>query len=665
MIDNHRSTIAYRPDIDGLRAVAIAPVVLYHADIAAFGGGYVGVDVFFVISGYLITSLILGEIERDAFSLRYFYLRRIRRIFPALFLMLVLCALVGWSLLAPHDYKELGQSILATVFFSSNILFWLKSGYFAAPIEARPLLHTWSLAVEEQFYLFFPVLLMLLSRFARRRVVPITLLLCVASFGLNIATVASEPKFAFFLAPPRIWELFIGALLAMGVIGPPLNWMWREGAGVLGLAFIATAVFSFSSETKFPGYAALLPVLGAASIVWAGIGQSGAVSRVLSHPLPVLIGKISYSFYLWHFPLLAFAAYAVTGGPGLAARLALVVLSMIAALMTWRFIELPIRQGRGVFGNRSAVFGISAAALIAFSGFGLAAHLTKGFPARIGDKGLDILASASDFDSDRARCLITTATVDIRQQLSCKFGLADAAEQVVLWGDSHAESLRPALDDSAKRLGRAGVFLGASGCIPEIGFDRQTPGCSAVNDAIIRFLVSTPSITTVVLAGRWGLWAEGTPYKNEGGTRINLTDTAGVFVDNHRAVSTGLERAVAELAKSGKEVWLIGPIPEVGYDVPRALYLDWLGVPRKIDIHPTASDFEARQKFVRELLERLSSRYLAHIIWPHLVFCEAGLCAVQRDGRALYIDDQHLTRAAAQSISRLFDPVFSVRQKAD
>src|SRR5579863_3521704 len=181
-----KGIVAYRADIDGLRAVAIVPVVFYHASIAPFSGGYVGVDVFFVISGYLITSFILGQIDRGKFSLRNFYLRRIRRIFPALFVMMAFCAAVGWILLTPQDYRRLGESIFATVFFASNILFWLVSGYFAAPLEARPLLHTWSLGVEEQFYLVYPILLVLVCRLFPRRVVAITLALTVLSFSFDV-----------------------------------------------------------------------------------------------------------------------------------------------------------------------------------------------------------------------------------------------------------------------------------------------------------------------------------------------------------------------------------------------------------------------------------------------------------------------------------------------
>ena len=584
MTDNRSpNATAYRADIDGLRAVAIVPVVLYHAEIAPFGGGYVGVDIFFVISGYLITSFILGRIQRGKFTLGDFYLRRIRRIFPALFLMMAFCAAIGWHLLTPDDYRRLGESIFATVFFCSNILFWLQSGYFAAQPEARPLLHTWSLGVEEQFYVVFPILLVLLCRYFPRRLIAITLALSVLSFGFNVFSVDAHPSLAFFLGPPRIWELFIGALVAMGALAASTSVIWSEAASLLGVGLIGYAIFGFSRDTTFPGFAALLPTIGAAAIIWAGSGPTGRVTRLLSHPAPVLIGKISYSLYLWHFPLLAFGAYAVVGGLSLTERLALIVLSIVLAFASWFFVEQPVREGRWFFGKAKPVFGSAAAALALFGGFGLAAHFSGGFPSRIGDPGLQILAGADDGDPDRNRCLKLADSTDISRRPSCEFGAIGVVPQFALWGDSHAESLRAAFDIAAKNTQRAGIFFGTAGCIPELGFDRQNAGCGRVNDAIVGYLDSMASIHTVILAGRWGLWAEGSPYKHEGGRRASLVDASGVAMDNHAAFAAGLERVVDKLTTAGKQVWLVGPIPEIGYNVPRALYFDFPQHPHPAD----------------------------------------------------------------------------------
>ncbi len=659
----HRSHgIAYRPDVDGLRAVAIVPVVLYHAGIAPFGGGFVGVDVFFVISGYLITSFILGEMDRGAFSLRNFYLRRIRRIFPALFLMMAVCAAIGWVLLTPRDYRSLGESVFATVLFSSNVLFWLQSGnYFAQPLEERPLLHTWSLGVEEQFYVAFPVFLMLLCHFFPRRLIAVTVALAVLSFGLNVLTVESQPRLAFYLAPPRVWELFIGALLAMGAIAPPRSARWSEAAGLIGAALIGVAVFGFSKDIAFPGFAALLPTVGAAAVIWAGIGQGGSVTRLLSHAAPVVVGKISYPLYLWHFPLLAFGAYLAAGDTSLTVRLALIALSIVLAFASWHYVEQPVRRGRWIFGKASAVFGAAAAALVLFGGFGLAAHFAGGFPGRIGKPGLQILAGERDINPDRARCLESADAIDIARRPPCRSGVGDAAPQFALWGDSHAESLRAALAGGGENTQRAGLFFGTAGCIPALGIDRlRSPGCGRVNDAIVEYLLSVPSIHTVVLSGRWGLWAEGLPYKHEAGKGIVASLAgSGVPMDNHAALTAGLESAVARLVAAGKQVWMVGPIPEIGHHVPRTLYLDSIGVSRSIDIQPTIQEFNERQGFVLTLLAAIAKKYGVGVVWPHRQLCDARRCHVQKDGYPLYIDDQHLTRSAALSMSAIFDPIFA------
>lgn len=660
-VQKHNDGNAYRADIDGLRAVAIVPVVLYHSGIALFSGGYVGVDVFFVISGYLITSFILFQINHGTFSLVRFYLRRIRRIFPALFVMIGFCAIAGWLLLAPHDYRRLGESIFATTFFASNVLFWLSSGYFGAPLEARPLLHTWSLGVEEQFYLAYPILLILLYRFVPRRLVVVTSALAIASFSLNVLTVEAHPSFAFFLMPARVWELFFGAVLAMGALDPPRHTKIAEAAGILGVALIGFAVFGFSDETTFPGFAAIVPSIGAGAVIWAGNRQKGVVTRLLSHPAPMFVGKISYSLYLWHFPLLAFAGYVLVGGTSVSVRIGLIALSVLLAIASWAYVEQPVRRGEWIFANATTAFGTGAAAIILFGGFGLAVHFAQGFPSRIGEPQLQILAAQTDIDNDRNICLEVEENTNIARRPPCRFGAPDVAPRFALWGDSHAESLRPAFDVAARKNHSAGVFFGTAGCIPELGINRGNGGCRRVNDAIAQYLVSQPSIDTVILAGRWGLWAEGTPYKHEGGSKVKLYDATNAPVTNHAGFAAGLERIVAMLSYAGKQIWLVGPIPEVGYDVPRALYFDSLGVKRSFGLPPTVKEFKERQAFVFEVFGALATQYNARVVWPHEHLCDSLVCNVQKDGRPLYIDDQHLARSAALSISATFDPVFAGR----
>jgi peptidoglycan/LPS O-acetylase OafA/YrhL len=656
--------VTYRPDIDGLRAVAIVPVVLYHAGFRLWGGGFVGVDVFFVISGYLIASLILAEIHSGTFTLRNFYVRRIRRIFPALFTMMAGSAAIGVLLLTPRDFQRLGESIAATTLFSSNALFWSQSGYFAAPSEEWPLLHTWSLGVEEQFYLAFPVLLLLVYRFFPGRLIWITLAFCLLSLGLNVLTVKAHPNFAFYLAPPRVWELLVGVLLALGVAAPSSSNRWSEAAGFAGAGLIGCAVFGFSQNTKFPGFAALVPALGSALIIWAGIGGKGTVARLLSHRAMVLVGKISYSLYLWHFPLLAFAAYAVTGGASPLGRLSILAVSVVIASASWLYVEQPVRQGRGVFGQGAAVFTVAAAAIALFGGLGLTSFLAHGFPGRISEPGLQIAAAADEINADRAACLYWNPT-DVARRQRCTFGVASMPSEFALWGDSHAESLRAAFDTAAKKAGRAGGFFGTGGCIPELGIERDNFGCDRVNESIVAHLVSLPSIHTVILAGRWVLWAEGSFYKDEGGKSVSLISRAGKPMESHAAFAAGVEAAVVKLLAAGKKIWLVGPIPEVGYNVPRDVYVNWLGLPQTVDIRPSIEEFNNRQRFVFTFFASLARQYPVQTVWPHQYLCDARFCAVQKNEKPLYVDDQHLARSAAIAMAAIFDPIFAGQVRED
>jgi hypothetical protein len=286
-------------------------------------------------------------------------------------------------------------------------------------------------------------------------------------------------------------------------------------------------------------------------------------------------------------------------------------------------------------------------------------QFSGGFPSHIGEQGLRILASVSDVDPDREQC-VTFDPADIARRPPCKFGIDGAVTQVALWGDSHGESLRGGFDGAAEKAHRTGVFLGSYGCVPQLGIERpDVPECSRVNDAIIRYLVSVRSIRTVILAGRWGLWAEGSRYKREPGTPVFLTSASGVPMDNHAALAAGLERAIAELIVAGKQVWLVGPIPEIGYDVPHALYIDLLGISGGTDVRPTLEEFNDRESFVRELFSAITKKYPVRVVWPHRSLCGARLCEVQRNGLPLYFDDQHLTRSAARSLSDVFDPIFA------
>jgi hypothetical protein len=311
------------------------------------------------------------------------------------------------------------------------------------------------------------------------------------------------------------------------------------------------------------------------------------------------------------------------------------------------------------------VFDAAAAAVALFGGFGVITYLADGFPGRSNETGRQIAAEERDINPDRGSCLLFDTAIDIAKRPPCAFGASGVPVEFVLWGDSHAESLRAAVDIAAKKAGRAGIFFGNAGCVPQLGIKRGNDGCDRVNETIAAHILSLPSVHVVILAGRWALWAEGSPYKSEIGPPIFLRSSSGAPIDNHAGLAAGLQAAIVELTAAGKRVWLVGPIPEVGYNVPRTLYLDLLGVPRSIEIRPSTREFSERQRFVFALFARMSKDYAVETVWPHQYLCDADFCEIQKNGRPLYIDDQHLTRAAATAMAAIFDPIFADRAVSD
>ena len=385
----------YRPDIDGLRALAVLPVVFYHAGFESFSGGYVGVDVFFVISGYLITSIIAREIESDTFSLSHFYERRARRLFPALFTVLAATAVGSFFLLMPWELEDFGQSLATTAIFSSNFLFFTEAGYFDGPAEMKPLLHTWSLAIEEQYYLLFPAFLFAVRNFLGGRYIGATAGLFIASFVISVWSTYAAPDAAFYLLPSRTWELMLGSLIALGT--PMISKAGlRQFTALLGVALVLTAVFLFQHDTRFPGLAALVPCIGTALIIIAGMGsQSTAVGKLLSWKPIVAVGLISYSLYLWHWPVLVLAKhYLLRPLDGLEASV-LVGFSLLLAYVSWRFVEKPFR-GKDALLDRRGVFRWSGGAILGLIVIGLVFDETEGLSGRLPADVAQIAAVADD-----------------------------------------------------------------------------------------------------------------------------------------------------------------------------------------------------------------------------------------------------------------------------
>jgi peptidoglycan/LPS O-acetylase OafA/YrhL len=368
----------YRPEIDGLRAIAVAAVILFHAGFALFRGGFVGVDVFFVISGFLITSIIVEELKTGRFSVLRFYERRARRILPALFTVMAACIPFAYRLLSPDGLKDFAQSLAAICLFASNILFWGESGYFDTQAELKPLLHTWSLAVEEQFYVVFPLLLLAAWRVGRRFLLVLIGVIAVSSFIVSVDEVRNFPSAAFYLLPSRAWQLLVGAVASFVAEG----W-WNatarhrfarltgEAIGWVGMTMILFALFLFDARTPFPGPHAAVPTLGTALVLLAATDRT-RVGRMLAWGPLVGLGLISYSAYLWHQPLFAFTKHALLADLPTDLAIVLCVTTLVLGCLSWRYVEQPFRDRNRM--SRGAVFGLSAVGMLAFITLGFVGH---------------------------------------------------------------------------------------------------------------------------------------------------------------------------------------------------------------------------------------------------------------------------------------------------
>jgi peptidoglycan/LPS O-acetylase OafA/YrhL len=654
-----RTSLRYRADIDGLRAVAVVPVVLYHFGVRGFGGGFVGVDVFFVISGYLITGLIYAELGGGSFSILRFYERRIRRIFPALFAMIAAAMATGLLVFFPHDLMRLAQSAAATTVFVSNFDFWQQAGYFDVGANLKPLLHTWSLAVEEQFYVLFPALLTVIH--SRRRGVLLGLVasLGVISFAASLWAVGRSPTGAFYLTPFRTWELMLGAVLALGAFpAPKMRWL-GEAISLAGLGAIGWAVFGFTAATRFPGANALFPCAGAAALIYAGSGENTWTRRLLASPPLVGIGLISYSLYLWHWPIHVFADY-VAGGPvGAIETVLLIALSFVLGFLSWRYIERPFR---GTAIPRATIFrlaGLAMGVTLLLSGLLFA---LQGVPQRFAPDIRRIFAEGDDNEPRRHECFNRTAE-DVAAGRICTIGDAHApARSFLLLGDSHADAILPAVEAAARRAGRKGLFIGHGRCPPILALsltDEPTGRCAALNQAALD-LLRRDKIGEVILDARWPYYAEGTgfgPDASEVRHLIDLDPRGVRDADQHAAFARLLERTVRLLVAAHIKVVLVTPVPEPGFDVPQTLARDALhGI--AADRRPSRAQYLARSGTVLRDFTDLAQRYGVTLVDPAAALCASGRCTLAAGGRPLYIDHHHLSVVGALTVSGLFDPVF-------
>jgi peptidoglycan/LPS O-acetylase OafA/YrhL len=647
--------INYRPDIDGLRALAIMGVLIFHLNGNLLSGGFVGVDVFFVISGFLISSIIDRDLNMGNFSIARFYDRRIRRIVPALFAVICTVVLASWFILLPDNLSSMGKSVRYAAAAISNILFFKESGnYFNDSVNfmSEPLLHTWSLGVEEQFYLVFPLLLWVIYskvKTTRNRLIPLFVLFA-ASLIASSWVVSVDPMKAFFLLPYRAWELLLGVLIALGNL-PNLRERWNNCIGTIGMGMIVGSMVLFNHQTQFPGPSALIPSVGAGLLLWTGRQRSAWTCRLLSIKPCVCLGLISYSVYLWHWPLIVLTKYLTPFNWTI--QIYVIAASLVLGYLSWRFVECPFRNPQ--LGSRTKVFvgwAISSSILLILS---FLIVRSAGFIDRFPSEVKHYLAFKKN-----ARHWANCATNLSKPENSKVFGNIGVTPTFALWGDSHAIAIFPGVEAVAKERGLSFKVYGYSGLPPVVGIAKQVNKDAQnrlnYSQAILDLLVADSSIKMVVLHARWSTYNMGKSEVGETFVKLyghpNFTQS-----ELDQFYASRIKYTVEKLVTGGKKVVLIYPIPELDCNIPDLLAKQALSGTPVVSSLP-CDNFYQRQRFVLETLDSISKSEHVICIKPHEKMLHDGLVTVQADRQVFYKDSNHLSVAGALNLKSLLGEIF-------
>jgi len=626
--------------------MAVLAVVIFHAWPGALPGGFVGVDVFFVISGFLISGILWRDLAAGTFSLADFYRKRVRRIFPALFVMLLTTLAAGAVILPPEAYAELARTALSSLFFVSNVDFWRHSGYFDRAAELRPLLHTWSLSVEEQYYLLFPLALAGVMRFARRWLLLLTAIAVLLLIGLSEGALRLAPLAAYFLSPFRAFELLLGALAAFAPVlsGALARRAIVQGMALAGLALIGMSLGLLSPQTPFPGVVAVLPTLGTAAVLYAGrhaAATTGPAAWMLGLGPMQGFGAISYSLYLWHWPVMAYLRILTPHEPAVPMMAAALGLSTLLAWLSYRHVERPCAAlpVRGWPILRAGASGMVALGLGAAAIWG-----TQGLPARFSPETRALFAAAEDVSPWRAACHQSDNGRRPYDQSCILGGPGDqtpAVARLAVWGDSHGAELAAALAPATGPLRQ----ITASACPPVIGVDfPDRPHCRSANEAVLRDMLRDETLTTVILAAN-----------------AETYDTPGLS-----ALETGYARTVESLVDAGKRVVLLGQIPNPERDAPLVAgrARAWGGDPARIG-RPLAEVTQQAAPW-NGFLAGLAARKGLVLVDPAAALCSEGFCPILGSGdQVLYFNPSHVSMAGARRIAGELDALLPARAAQD
>ena len=654
----------YRSDIDGLRAIAVLSVVGFHAFPNWVKGGFVGVDVFFVISGFLISSIILRSLNSDSFSFIEFYARRVKRIFPALILVMTACYVFGWFALLPDEYKQLGKHVAAGAGFVSNFFFWQEAGYFDNVAETKPLLHLWSLGIEEQFYIVWPLLLYLARKW-RFNFLVLAVTIVAISFAINVSIRHSDPIQTFYSPITRFWELLIGSILAYFTLhgvsvvdklaqlvrgdspAPKrIMIMIHNASSLTGLLLIVVATLLVTKEYAFPGFWALLPTMGGCLII--SVGQDVWLNKtLLSHPVLVWFGLISYPLYLWHWPLLAYARIMESRTPDISIRFTAIVVAIVLAWLTYRFLEYPLRAGKQDLFKVSALILI----MIGLGGVGIITFVQDGIKQRSSVQKvieqLDELGLAKHWT-------VWMSCEKKDNSKGCRIMDFDKPPDVALLGDSHAMELVFSLEDLFRPLGKNIIARAKPGCSPffETGTDKSLfVSCDGFMEKGLALTEESQSIKTIILGGYGMLRIQGSAW-------LSNTNNFSKEELEKRAMSykNAMYATFKRLVKSGKKVIFIVDVPELNFNPDecvsiRPLYL--LGHKLKSPCAVPLRDFEQRTTTYHRIIAEAKEKFpMIRFIDAYKYFCDDKLCNAIIDGQLMYRDDNHINRKGAHFLAK-------------
>lgn len=651
----------YRLDIDGLRAIAVIAVIFYHFEFPFFQSGFVGVDAFFVISGYLISSIIFKQLSRGEFLFLDFYKRRILRIFPALYAVLIVSILCAFFVYDSDTLYLFGKSLIATLVLASNFYFTKSVGYFFSTGQHFVLLHTWSLAVEEQFYLLFPGVIFVIFRYFLSKLKFLIVIAFISSFIICIAlSHYGYSKISFYMLPTRAWEFLLGTMLVIRIFPNFSKPLYFQLLSLLGFIMLIVSTL-FLNNSSYPSYQTVIPVIATALLIYSGeYSPQTAINKFLGNPVFVFIGKISYSLYLWHWIIYSFYDYLSIGRIGYQEKVILIFLTVILAYFSWRYIEQPFRDNQR-FTLRNTVVGYISV-LIIFLAVGLGLYKSKGARFRFKDGGiLESFNKDSVFWERIVRQQNKLIADPEKAILPFVLGNSTNAESIV-WGDSHVASLGVGLLENTKK-NSSGIYLSTFGGFPPIqntdkSFpkDWKIPPMWKVNAKVLEFIIQHKNLKTVILAARWsynaGFMNKYDLVPHQSIRRLNQHDTSK---SEFWVLIEGLKETIQELKKANRKVILVTDVPML-----ESLPVNYLArfrlFGKKInDWTPKRSFYEANNKQINDLFYEFEKEgFVDEVIPLHEYFFDGNKTILEENGKFLYKDDDHISYYGAMKVRSVF-----------